>query len=118
MGPHKSALMLAALSLCAARAQDTRNVSEPKFPASCAVLPAQLTAIDGNKTLADADEAKLDTARIQKALDGCPKGQAVELRAEGARNAFLAGPLDLRAGVALRIGAGAILFASRDPKVY
>jgi polygalacturonase len=118
MGPYKSALIAAVVVCGAARAQDTRNVTEPKFPASCAVLPAQVVAIDGGKTVADADEPKLDTARIQKAIDGCAKGQAVELRAEGARNAFVAGPLDLRSGVTLRIGAGVTLFASRDPKVY
>jgi polygalacturonase len=115
---RSNALIVAALTLCAARAQDTRNVTEPKVPASCAVLTARLTAVDGNKTVAEADEGKLDTARIQKAIDGCVKGQAVELRAEGGRAAFLSGPLDLRAGVTLRIGAGTILFASRDPKVF
>jgi polygalacturonase len=118
MGSYKSALIVAALGICAARAQDTRNVSEPKFPPSCAVVTAQLAAVDGNKTIAEADEAKLDTARIQKAIDSCAKGQSVELRADGARNAFLSGPLELRAGVTLRIGAAAILFGSRDPKVY
>jgi polygalacturonase len=102
----------------AAWAQDARTVTEPAIPKTCAVLTAQLTAIDGNKTLADADEGKLDTARIQKALDTCPKGQAVELQPEGAHNAFLSAALDLRAGVTLRIDAKAILFASRDAKLY
>src|SRR5437879_2135081 len=112
-------LILALLCLSTAgRAQDTRQVVEPAFPASCAVLTSRLTAVDGNKTIAAADEGKLDTARIQKALDGCAKGQAVELKSDGARNAFLSGPLDLRPGVTLRIGAGAILFGSRDPKLY
>ena len=54
--------------------------------------------------------------RIQKALDGCPKGQAVELKADGAHDAFLSGPLDLRAGVTLRVDAKTILFGSRDPR--
>lgn len=117
MGPYKNALIAAAF-VAAASAQDTRKVTEPAFPKSCAVVTARLATIDGGKTIADADEAKLDTARIQKAIDGCAKGQAVELRADGGRNAFVSGPLDLRSGVTLRIGAGATLFASRDPKLY
>ena len=79
-------------------------------------LTANLTAIDGNKTIAEADESRLDTERIQKALDACPKGQAVELHGDGGHNAFLTGPLDLRAGVTLRVARGAILFGSRDPR--
>jgi polygalacturonase len=67
---------------------------------------------------------KLDTTRIQQAMDTCPQGQAVVLRADGARNAFnafnafLIGPLDLKAGVTLVVDAKAILFGSRDAKVY
>jgi len=116
VGPYRSALILAALA--AAQAQDTRHVAEPSFPAACTELSAALSAIDGNKTLAEVDETRLDTARIQKALDACPKGQAVVLKAEGGHNAFLTGPLELRPGVTLRVDAGAILFGSRDPKVY
>jgi polygalacturonase len=118
LGPYKSALILAVLAAATARAQDTRRVVEPVFPAACTELRAELTAVDGNKTLAAADEAKLDTVRIQKALDRCAKGQSVVLKADGARNAFLTGPLDLRSGVTLRVDAGVILFGSRDPKIY
>ena len=102
----------------AAQAQDTRTVTEPVIPPSCAVLTAKLAAIDGGRTLADADEGKLDTARIQEAMDTCAKGQAVVLKADGARNAFLTGPLDLKPGVTLVIDAKTILFGSRDAKVY
>ncbi len=109
------AAVLAPLTL---RAQDTRHVTEPAIPPGCTVLTANLTAVDGNKTLAESDEDKLDTSRIQQAIDACPKGRAVELKADGAHNAFLAGPLSLRAGVALVVDAGAILFASRDPQLY
>jgi polygalacturonase len=105
------------LVAAAARAQDTRNVTEPVIPPSCFVVSAKLSAVDG-KTLAEADEDKLDTDRIQKAIDGCAKGQAVELKADGAHNAFLSGPLDLRAGVTLRVDAKTILFGSRDARVY
>ena len=60
---------------------------EPKIPRSCTKLKASLRSV--NNTLAEADEAKLDTARIQKALDHCKPGMAVELRRAGGKNAFL-----------------------------
>ena len=56
--------------------------------------------------------------RIQQAMDTCPKGQAVVLKADGALNAFLTGPLDLKPGVTLVVDAKTILFGSRDAKVY
>ena len=98
-------------------AQDTRRVNRPVIPASCAVLTASLTSI-GGRTLAAEDEAQLDTARIQSAIDGCTKGRAVQLKAAGERDAFLSGPLQLRNGVTLRVDAGAILFGSRNPRDY
>src|SRR5260370_4770723 len=119
MGTQKSTLIVPAFSLAlGAHAQNTRNVTEPVIPPSCAVLTAKLAAIDGNKTLADADEGKLDTGRIQQAMDTCPKGQAVVLKAAGTLNAFLTGPLDLKPGVTLVVDSKAILFASRDAKLY
>ncbi|HVG28026.1 MAG TPA: hypothetical protein VM865_10510, partial [Acidobacteriaceae bacterium] len=48
-------------------AQDTRQVAEPKIPAACTVLKANLRAT--NNALAEADETKLDTQRIQAAMD-------------------------------------------------
>jgi polygalacturonase len=121
MGSHKSILIVIVTAFGLAltsHAQDTRNVTEPVIPPGCAVLTAKLAPIDGDKTLADADEAKLDTARIQQAMDTCLKGQAVVLKAAGALNAFLTGPLDLKPGVTLVVDAKAILFGSRDAKVY
>jgi polygalacturonase len=106
-------LLLTSASLLA---QDSRHVVEPTIPPVCTALPAQITATPHG--LADADEQRLDTARIQAALDHCGNGKAVALRAEGAANAFLAGPLELRAGVTLLIDKGVILYGSRDPKVY
>ena len=99
-----------------AMAQDTRVVSEPVIPPSCVQLPAMLQSVE-NK-LDQADEQKLDTARIQAALDACKPGQAVELKEQSGRNAFLTGPLELRSGVTLLIDEGVTLFGSRDPKVY
>ena len=97
-------------------AQDTRTVTEPAIPASCTVLPAMLQSV-GDKVDA-ADEQKLDTARIQAAMDKCKPGMAVELKQQSGKNAFLTGPLELRTGVTLLIDEGVTLFGSRDPKVY
>src|ERR1700730_859913 len=97
-------------------AQDTRQVIEPKIPSSCTQLPAQLRAT-GDK-LDEADESKLDTARIQSALDKCKPGMAVELKPASGNNAFLSGPLEMRTGVTLLIDEGVTLFGSRDAAVY
>jgi polygalacturonase len=92
-------------------AQDTRHVVEPAIPPICATVKAQLPA-----TLPD--ESRLDTARIQGAIDQCPTSRAVELKADGASRAFLSGPLQLKNGVTLLVDAGVILFASRNPRDY
>jgi polygalacturonase len=97
-------------------AQDTRTVTEPVLPPICTSLDAELTV--SGRSLAKADEATLDTARIQQALDACAKGQGVILRAHTTKTAFLSGPLELREGVTLIVDKGATLFASRDPAVY
>ena len=57
---------IAVLCAMAAKAQDTRQVTEPTIPASCTQLPAQLRSV-GDK-LAEEDESKLDTARIQSCV--------------------------------------------------
>lgn len=106
--------LLAAPSLVLA--QDTRTVSEPVIPPSCVQLPALLQSVEDK--VDPADEQKLDTTRIQAALDSCKPGQAVELKQQSGRNAFLTGPLELRSGVTLLIDEGVTLFGSRDPKVY
>jgi polygalacturonase len=97
-------------------AQDTRTVVEPKIPASCVHLAAELRSV--NSKLAEADERKLDTARIQAALDSCKPGMAVELRPASGNNAFLSGPLEMRTGVTLLIDEGVTLFGSRDAALY
>ncbi|GGA68775.1 hypothetical protein GCM10011507_20300 [Edaphobacter acidisoli] len=96
--------------------QDTRVVTEPKIPASCTELAAHLKSVDSNIVLAD--ESKLDTERIQAAVDSCKPGMAVELKAAGGNDAFLTGPLEMRTGVTLLIDKGVTLYGSRDPKVY
>lgn len=106
---------LAAFAPCLV-AQDTRLVVEPFFPPLCATVDAQLQS-SGN-SLPAADEKKLDTARIQRAIDRCGKGRAVELHVDEDRNAFLAGPLQLRPDVGLILDTGITLYASRDPRLY
>ncbi len=97
-------------------AQDSRTVIEPTLPPVCTSLTARLTATGG--VLATEDESKLDTGRIQQAIDTCTAGRAVELKAGDSKNAFLAGPIELRQGVTLLIDHGATLYASRDPRLY
>ena len=89
---YLAATILGAASCLAA--QDTRTVIEPSFPQLCTTLDAQLQSV--GHTLAPGDEKKLDTARIQKAIDKCGKGRAVLLHVNEANNAFLSGPLELR----------------------
>jgi polygalacturonase len=64
------------------------------------------------------DEGRPDTERIQRALDDCTPGTAVELKADGSRNAFLSGPLQVRSGVTLLVDGGVTLFGSRNPRDY
>ena len=97
-------------------AQDTRKVTEPHIPAACVTLSAGIAAEHG--VIAPEDERKLDTARIQHAIDNCAAGKAVVLRANGGKNVFLAGPIALRAGVTLVVDANTALVASRDPRLY
>ena len=97
-------------------AQDTRTVIEPFFPQLCTTVDAQLQS--QGHTLAPGDEQKLDTARIQKAIDKCGKGRAVLLHVNETNNAFLSGPLELKPDVTLIVGVGVTLYASRDAALY
>jgi polygalacturonase len=64
---------LASVVTWSVRAQDTRTVTEPVFPPVCTTL---LTALaTPNARVAAADESKLDTQRIQQALDGPRSGR-------------------------------------------
>ncbi len=121
-------------------AQDTRKVTEPVIPAACVTLNANIAARNG--VFAFADEQKLDTERIQHAIDSCSgtatdrslseawmagipadkpssvRQISVVLRAQGRNNVFLTGPLALRPGVTLVVEAHTALVASRDPRLY
>lgn len=90
-------------------------VTEPKIPPVCATVRAQLAAPHG---IDPADETKLDTARLQQAIDSCTPGHALELAPEREHNAFLTGPIELRKGVTLLIDKGVTLYGSRNPVDY
>lgn len=110
----------AALVLVAAphlAAQDTRTVTEPVRPRACVTLTAQLVPV-GDSTVNAADESRLDTPRIQQALDGCGAGNAVVLRRDGNKRAFVTAPLKLPPGVTLVLDTGVTVFASRDARLY
>lgn len=110
---------LPAIAFCASSfliAQDTRTVVEPFLPQLCTTLDAHLET--SSQSLAPADEQKLDTARIQRAIYRCGKGRGVLLHVDEENNAFLSGPLELRPDVTLIIGVGVTLYASRDPALY
>jgi hypothetical protein len=71
----------AAVSLSA---QDTRNVTEPIFPATCIVVQAPLrSTADGPNVGGTAEEqdaeSSAETTVIQEALDHCAPYKAVEL---------------------------------------
>ncbi|MFJ9460027.1 pectinesterase family protein [Kitasatospora sp. NPDC101447] len=102
---------------------DTRHVTEPVPPTTtCAAVPATLT-MTARTTHASSETTPPDTARIQKALDGCAQtGQntvAVRLRAgDGAHTAFLTGPLTIHQGEVLLLDSGVTLYGSRNPADY
>ena len=111
--PGLAVILMAATAVLA---QDTRTVTEPVLPAACAKLVAEKTG-DGEK-LAEVFEKTQDTARIQKALNECKPGMAVELAAGEKTNAFVSGALEMVEGVTLLIDKGVTLYGSRDPKDY
>ena len=109
--------LLLALAPFAATAQDTRRVPEPRIPPTCGTLKSAIAR--AGLSIMFEDEGKLDTARIQAAMDACPAGQAVVLQRSSPRlDAFLSGPLHLRKGVTLVVAKDTWLFASRNPRDY
>ncbi len=99
------------------RAQDTRTVNEPAFPATCTALAATQSIANGEPT----SETSLDTSRIQSALTACASGKAVELTLGGTNNvynAFVIAPTSIPAGVTLIVDGGVTVFGSRNPADY
>lgn len=93
------------------------KVQEPIWPIGvCTQLNAELTEIPLGY-LSESSESKLDTVRIQRALDNCGAGNAVKL-VTGSGNAFLSAHLQLPSDVTLWIDAGVTLFASRNPRDF
>jgi polygalacturonase len=93
-------------------------VTAPVAPAICATLtPRSPPPLPQAETA----ETKLDTARIQSALNRCGDGRAVALsenQTSPTQMAFLSGPLTLPPGVSLIIDRGITLFASRQAALY
>lgn len=96
--------------------------AEPRMPAHvCTTLKASLTQQNGRLPYeVDASPARSspDGARLQKAIDDCPSGQAVKLITDKGSNAFLSGPFSIKSGVTLWVDKGVTLFASRSPRDY
>ena len=123
--PHHRPRALA-LAVTLLHAQDTRKVREPHIPPACTTLTATLTTTSivttpptpQSAAPANDTEPPLDTAPNQHALDTCTRGHAVVLASHAANDAFLTGPLQLRANVALVIQKGVTLYGSRNPAVY
>lgn len=111
-----STIMAAGVFALPVFAQDTRNVVEPVPPTPCSMIDARLQV--GESGLSAEEEGRLDTARIQQAIDNCGAGHSVVLRASERARGFVSGPLELRDGVALIVDRGAVLFASRDSALY
>ncbi len=61
---------------------------------------------------------KLDTSRIQDALNVCGPGKAVVLQTGGSSKSFESAPLILPRGVTLFIDQGVTLYASKNPRDY
>ena len=125
MKPSAFALILTAAAIAAScsllRAQDLRQVTEPAIPPACITLKAAFTtaaATSGEIESRVNSNSILDTARIQQALDLCPKSHAVELAPDSANTAFLSGAIALRPGVTLLIDKGVTLYGSRNPADY
>jgi polygalacturonase len=114
---HQSIIGIAACLPLLAAAQDRRQVTEPVVPPLCVALHADKT-VGPDRVMAAADEAREDSGRIQTAIDHCPAGTTVALMAADGKNAFLSGPLELRDGIALQVGPGVTLYASRRAADY
>src|SRR5580658_3109315 len=105
-----TASILVLTAAAGVRAQDLRHVAEPVIPPVCTSLTARNSW--------PVHEDRIDTERIQAALDGCAAGRAVELKSAGSDDSFLSGPLVLRRGVTLLVTSGTTLYASRNPRDY
>jgi polygalacturonase len=103
---------------------DSRNVTEPVFPAVCMQLTAAIAQVNNDiPTSVDAVVTNPDAARIQAAINSCATnhpGQAVELSMDstGTLSAFLSGPLVMPSNSALLVDPGVTLFFSRNAQDF
>jgi polygalacturonase len=117
-------LLFALPTNVALHGQDTRKVSEPKFPTTCAVFQAPLKsdakgpAIGSTVEEQDA-ESDAETATLDAYLKNC-NGQAVELTlgSDPTYNAFLVNPVGVPPGVSLIVDGGVTVYGTRDPLKY
>ena len=118
------ALVLGAVS--STFAQDTRTVTEPTFPTTCAVLAAPLSVTSPFITGAGLTVTQIDavsaseTSAITSAVAACPSGQAVELSlgTSASSNAFLINPITIPYGVSLIVDGGVTVFGTLDVANY
>ena len=102
-----------------AAAQDTRRVNEPRYPAICKILYAELTQHNGMLPEEPIERHYRDNDRVEKAMAACPAGTSVVLHgSKTGKTIFLIGPLRLRAGITLVVDASAAVWGSRDPRNY
>ena len=117
--PRVLAFCLFLTAFAGARAQDTRNVTEPRYPEICKILYAQLTPHDGKLPDEPIERHYRDNDRIVKAMANCPAGKSVVLHgSKTGKSVFLISPMRLRAGITLVIDSSAALWGSRDPREY
>jgi hypothetical protein len=107
------------------RAQDMREVHEPKFPPVCATLHAPLESSSSGPAIADSAavqnaESARETHEITAAINNCADGHAVELALgyDLEHNAFLINPLTFPPRVSLIVDGGVTVYASRNPANY
>ncbi len=108
------ALLMAASLTPVVRAQtlatgDSRNVTQPSYPAVCKTLTAQFTSSQRSSP-----PSSDDTTRIQNALNSCAgTGKSVVLAVSGGNNAFYSSQLTVN-GEGLVINSGVTLYGNNS----
>lgn len=91
------------------------------FAAAAPFLYAQATEIKVCTVLtarSSSPPQTMDTERIQRALHLCLPGEAVALKSDGAKKAFLSAPLVIPRGVTLFVSKGVTLYAATRRQDY
>ncbi|MGH9764019.1 MAG: glycoside hydrolase, partial [Blastocatellia bacterium] len=74
---YSLSILVILLPASLAFSQDRRVVTEPAIPRICLTLHSVLSS--RKRTIEEKNEGNTDTDRIQKAIDSCSPGTAVEL---------------------------------------